>query len=173
MASQFPPLIVMGVSGSGKSTIGAALGRQLNMRFIDADDLHPLENKVKMASGHALNDDDRKPWLEIIAARIGAELAEGNPIIVACSSLTRSYRRILISHAPSTVFVHLRGSREVIAERQSLRDHEFMPTSLLDSQFTTLEPLSSDERGVSVEIAGTPAATVQVVRQALADNFAG
>ena len=86
MASQFPPLIVMGVSGSGKSTVGAALARELGMQFIDGDDLHPSTNKEKMAAGHALNDEDRVPWLDIIADRIGAEFAEGNPIIVACSS---------------------------------------------------------------------------------------
>lgn len=171
MASQLPPVIVMGVSGSGKSTVGAALGLELGMQFIDGDDLHPIENKAKMAAGHALNDEDRTPWLEIIAERIGAELRDGNPIIVACSSLKRSYRQILIAHAPSTVFVHLRGSRELIAERQSLRSHEFMPDSLLDSQFTTLGPFSSDERGVSVDVLGTPAETVQKIRQALADSF--
>jgi len=90
VASQFPPLVVMGVSGSGKSTVGAALGRELSMQFIDGDDLHPSANKDKMAAGHALNDDDRAPWLEIIADRIGSELAAGNPIIVACSALKLS-----------------------------------------------------------------------------------
>ncbi|MGV8859273.1 gluconokinase [Rhodoglobus sp.] len=173
MASQFPPLIVMGVSGSGKSTVGAALGQALGMQFIDGDDLHPRANKEKMAAGHALNDEDRAPWLEIIADRIGAELAEGNPIIVACSSLKRSYRTLLTAYAPSTVFVHLSGDREVIAERQSHRNHEYMPNSLLDSQFSTLEPLQDDERGVLVDLTKTPDEIVRSIKKDLTDRYVG
>lgn len=173
MTSQFPPLVVMGVSGSGKSTVGAALGEALGMQFIDGDDLHPTANKEKMAAGHALNDEDRAPWLEIIADRIGAELADGNPIIVACSSLKRSYRTILVAHAPSTVFVHLNGSREVIAERQSHRNHEYMPNSLLSSQFDTLEPLQADERGVLVDLTQTPDDIVRSITKDLTDNYVG
>lgn len=151
-----PPLIVMGVSGSGKSTIGSMLGEHLGVEFIDGDDLHPRANKEKMAAGHPLNDEDRAPWLEIIADRIGSELADGHPIVVACSSLKRKYRDILIQHAPETVFVHLVGTREVIAERQSHRNHEYMPNSLLDSQFATLEPLADDERHIDVDLTKTP-----------------
>jgi len=163
MPTTHPPLIVMGVSGSGKSTIGAALGEALDMEFIDGDDLHPRANKEKMAAGHALNDEDRAPWLEIIAERIGAELAEGKAIVVACSALKRRYRTQLVSHAPSTVFIHLAGGHDLIAIRQANRTHEYMPPSLLDSQFAILEPLEDDERGFVVDTGQTPDEIVQTV----------
>lgn len=159
------PLIVMGVSGSGKSTVGQALADYFGIEFIDGDDLHPRANKEKMAAGHALNDEDRAPWLEIIADRIGAELADGKPIVVACSALKSKYRAVLASHAPSTVFVHLVGTRELIAQRQSHRNHEYMPNSLLDSQFATLEDLSDAERGIEVSIDQKPE---EIVRDAAA-----
>lgn len=171
VVATYPPLIVMGVSGSGKSTIGRALGEALDMPFIDGDDLHPRANKEKMAAGHPLNDEDRAPWLEIIADRIGADLAEGVPIIVACSALKRSYRTLLIAHAPNTVFVHLSGTRELIAERQSHRNHEYMPNSLLDSQFATLEPLGDDERAIVVDLSQTPDQMVRYVTTTLDENF--
>jgi gluconokinase len=142
------------------------------MPFIDGDDLHPLANKEKMAAGHALTDDDRAPWLAIIAERIGAELEQGNPIIVACSALKRSYRNLLIADAPSTVFVHLQGGRGLIAQRVSDRQHEFMPTSLLDSQLDALEPLQPDERGVLVDLAETPDEIVRAVEEGLAARYA-
>lgn len=169
MSASYPPLIVMGVSGSGKSTIGLALATELGMEFIDGDDLHPRANKAKMAAGHPLDDEDRAPWLEIIAERIGAELAEGKPIVVACSALKRRYRQQLISYAPSVVFVHLEGQRDIVAERQAHRDHEYMPNSLLDSQYATLEPLESDERSIIVDLAQTPAEMVRFVESKLAD----
>src|SRR5690606_26673791 len=110
---------------------------------------------------------DRAPWLEIIADRIGADLADGMPIIVACSALKRSYRALLVSHAPNTVFVHLSGSREVIAERQSHRNHEYMPNSLLDSQFATLEPLADDENGIVVDLSQTPDQMIRFITETL------
>ena len=171
MAANYPPLIVMGVSGSGKSTIGALLAQLLGLEFIDGDDLHPRANKEKMAAGHPLNDEDRAPWLEIIAERIGAELADGHPIVVACSSLKRRYRTQLIAHAPSTVFVHLSGQRGIVAERQSHRNHEYMPNSLLDSQFATLEPLEDDERGIAVDLSQTPDEIVRFITQQLDERF--
>jgi gluconokinase len=147
-----PPLIVMGVSGSGKSTIGQRLADAMGREFVDGDTLHPAANKQKMASGTPLTDEDRAPWLEVIAERIGHDLAEGNPIVVACSALKRAYRRVLIADAPSTVFVHLSGERGIVAERQAHRTHEYMPNSLLDSQYETLEPLEEDERGIVVDL---------------------
>lgn len=164
-----PPLIVMGVSGSGKSTIGAALADAFGIEFIDGDDLHPSANKAKMAAGQPLDDEDRAPWLEIIALRIGAEFAAGAPIVVACSALKRRYRDQLTAHAPETVFVHLAGSRELIAERQRGRRHEYMPNSLLASQFGTLEPLGADERGIVIDVSRDPAAIVDDVRRRLAE----
>jgi gluconokinase len=169
MTSSYPPMIVMGVSGSGKSTIGQALATALGLDFIDGDDLHPRANKEKMAAGHPLNDEDRAPWLEIIAERIGSELADGNPIVVACSALKRRYRTQLTSHAPGTVFVHLSGQRGIVAERQSHRNHEYMPNSLLDSQYATLEPLESDERAIVVDLAQTPDEMVRFITTKLTD----
>lgn len=158
-----PPLIVMGVSGSGKSTIGQALADALGRVFVDGDDLHPLSNKRKMAEGHPLNDDDRAPWLRIIAERIGRDLEAGTPLVVACSALKRSYRTVLVAEAPSTVFVHLTGERGIVSERQAHRSHEFMPNSLLDSQYETLEPLHPDERGIVVDLRMTPEQMVAYV----------
>jgi len=161
------PLIVMGVSGSGKSTIGEALSRAFGVPFVDGDDLHPSANKRKMAAGQPLDDEDRAPWLEIIALRIGAELAEGTPIVVACSALRRRYRDQLVAHAPETVFVHLVGGAELITERQHGRVHEYMPVSLLASQFEALEPLGDGERGIEIDVRRSPAQIVDDVRAAL------
>ena len=163
MTETIPPMIVMGVSGSGKSTIGSAIAARFGLVFIDGDDLHPRANREKIAAGHPLDDEDRAPWLEIIAERIGAELAEGHPVVVACSALKRRYRDTLRAYAPSTVFVHLAGERSIIAERQSRRRHEYMPDSLLDSQFLALEPLEADERQILVALAQSPDEMVRFV----------
>jgi gluconokinase len=162
------PLIVMGVSGSGKSTIGVALGEAFGAPFVDGDDLHPAANRAKMAAGIPLDDDDRRPWLDAVAERIRSELEGGRAIVVACSALKREYRDRLAAGAPSTVFVHLEGDRELVAERQRGRDHEYMPTSLLGSQFEILEPLQPDERGIRVDVRRAPAEIVADVRRALA-----
>ncbi|WP_395242510.1 gluconokinase [Agromyces sp. MMS24-K17] len=166
------PLIVMGVSGSGKSTIGAALAAAFGVPFHDADDLHPAANKAKMAAGHPLDDDDRGPWLATVAALIGDELAAGRPVVVACSALKRRYRDRLVADAPGTVFVHLAGGRDLIADRQAGRTHEYMPASLLDSQFEAFEPLEPDERGIVVDIGLRPEALVDDVRHRLAPPVA-
>lgn len=148
-------LVVMGVSGSGKSTVGAALAQRLRVPFEDADDLHPRANIAKMAAGQPLDDADRHPWLEVIGewlavhGDVGGEGAGG---VMSCSALKRSYRDQLRAHAPDVVFVHLAGSHEVIAERQASRPGHFMPASLLASQFATLEPLEPDEPGVVVDV---------------------
>ena len=141
-------IVVMGVSGCGKSTVGKLLAEKLDAKFIDGDDLHPDENKAKMAAGIALNDEDRWPWLD----KVGESLANNERIVIACSALKRIYRERILANAAGTVFVHLAGSREILAERMASRPNHFMPLSLLDSQLATLEPLEYDEPGVVVDI---------------------
>lgn len=166
-AVQQPPMIVMGVSGSGKSTVGALLGERLGVPFIDGDDLHPAANKEKMRAGHALNDDDRRPWLEKIGRTIDEGLAEGHPTIVACSALKRAYRDLLREHAPGLVFVHLSGDADTIAARMAARSHEYMPPSLLASQLATLEPLEADEKHIIVDLRQTPGQMIDQIVAAL------
>ncbi len=142
------PIVVMGVSGSGKTVAGTRLAAALGRPFVDADDLHPVANKQKMACGIPLTDDDRWGWLDTV----GNRLAGGQPIVVACSALKRVYRDRLRGTAPDAVFVQLHGSRELLAERMGHRVHEYMPVTLLDSQLAMLEPLQEDERGVVVDV---------------------
>src|SRR6187402_119125 len=143
------PIVVMGVSGSGKSTVGAALAQRLRVPFADADDFHPEANIAKMTAGHALDDDDRRPWLDSIGEWLAAH-AEGG--VMSCSALKRTYRDQLREHCPDVDFLHLAGTPEVIGRRQASRPGHFMPASLLASQFETLEPLSADERGLSIDV---------------------
>jgi gluconokinase len=143
------PLVVMGVSGSGKSTVGAALAQRLRVPFADADDLHPPENIAKMTAGEALDDADRYPWLEAVGGWL-ADHPDGG--VMGCSALKRKYRDQLRSHVPGLQFVMLEGSRAVIERRQASRPGHFMPASLLDSQFATLEPLEPDEDGVVLDV---------------------
>ncbi|MGC4961078.1 gluconokinase [Gordonia sp. DT101] len=145
-----PPVVVMGVSGSGKSTIGAALAERLGVAFADADDLHPPSNIAKMAAGHPLGDADRWPWLDEVGAWL-ARHSDGG--VMSCSALRRGYRDRLRAHEPSTWFLHLAGSPELIARRQAGRSGHFMPSTLLTSQFETLEPLREDEAGSTVDVA--------------------
>ncbi len=150
MPDRSPLVVVMGVSGSGKSTVGAALAQRLRVPFADADDFHPPANIAKMTAGEALDDSDRRPWLEAIGEWLVAHAESGG--VMSCSALKRKYRDQLRHHATTTEFLHLHGSREVIAQRQASRPGHFMPASLLDSQFATLEPLSPDERGLVVDV---------------------
>ena len=144
-----PPIVVMGVSGSGKSTIGAALAQRLRVPFADADDFHPPANVAKMTSGQALNDEDRYPWLEAI----GDWLADhGDGGVMSCSALKRKYRDQLRNHCAQVQFLHLSGTPDVIGRRQASRPGHFMPASLLASQFETLEPLEPDEHGVVIDV---------------------
>ncbi|SDE01518.1 gluconokinase [Nocardioides lianchengensis] len=140
----------MGVSGSGKSTVGAAIAQRLRVPFADADDLHPEANIAKMSRGEPLDDHDRYPWLETVGGWL-AEHAEGG--VMSCSALKRKYRDQLRHHAPGVEFVLLTGSREVIERRQAARPGHFMPASLLTSQLATLEPLEPDEGGVVLDVA--------------------
>ncbi len=138
----------MGVSGSGKSTVGAALAQRLAVPFVDADVLHPPVNIAKMAAGEPLNDDDRYPWLE----RVGEWLAgHRNGGVASCSALKRKYRDQLRAHCPRVEFLYLTGSPELIAGRLAARSGHFMPATLLRSQFDALEPLGADEAGVTVD----------------------
>jgi gluconokinase len=141
---------VMGVSGSGKTTVGAALAQRLRVPFEDADDLHPPANVAKMSAGIPLDDADRLPWLRAVGAWLEAHASGGG--VTSCSALRRSYRDILREAAPEQVFIHLAGDREVIARRVAGRPGHFMPAALVDSQFATLEPLGADERGVTLDI---------------------
>lgn len=143
------PIVVMGVSGSGKSTVGAALAQRLRVPFADADDFHPPANIEKMSAGHALDDDDRYPWLEAIGDWL-AKHGEGG--VMSCSALKRRYRDQLRSHCPDVEFLHLSGTVEVIGKRQASRPGHFMPASLLKSQFETLEPLGADENGLVIDV---------------------
>ena len=152
-------VVLMGVSGSGKSTVGKALARRLGWEFIEADDFHPAANVEKMRGGAPLTDDDRRPWLEAIGLWLAGQDVEGG--VIGCSALKRKYRDQLRHHAPRAVFLHLDGSRDVIARRQASRPGHFMPTSLLTSQFATLERLAPDEAGVVIDVDQSVDAIVQ------------
>ena len=156
-------IIVMGVSGCGKTTIGDLVARELGVPFLDGDSLHPVENVAKMAAGTPLTDEDRWPWL----ATVGTELANAGDggLVLACSALRRSYRDAIRQQAPDTLFLHLHGSKEVLRARTEGRSGHFMPPALLESQLATLESLEADEAGVVVDIA---APVTQVVTEALA-----
>lgn len=155
-----PPVVVMGVSGSGKSTVGAALAARLGVPFVDGDDLHPAANVERMRAGEPLTDEDRRPWLDAVGAWLAAHPDGG---VTACSALRRSYRDRLRAHAPGVRFVHLDGDPELVARRQAARRGHFMPTSLQASQQATLEPLDRDEPGVRVDVALPPDALVERV----------
>jgi gluconokinase len=149
--STTPPLVtVMGVSGSGKTTVGAALAQRLRVPFADGDDFHPRANITKMAAGTPLTDTDRLPWLRALAAWLAAH--DGTGGVLSCSALRRGYRDLLRSGAARTTFVHLDGLPEVVARRVEGRPGHFMPASLVESQFATLEPLAADERGITVDL---------------------
>jgi len=153
-------VIVMGVSGCGKSTIGALLAQKLGAEFLDADEYHPPENVARMASGVPLTDADRGPWLE----RLNAELRMRQHAVLACSALKESYRGAL-AEGIDCRFVHLRGSIELIRSRMTRRQHRYMPAALLESQFAALEPPA---RAIEVDIAEAPAECVEAIAAALA-----
>jgi gluconokinase len=149
-------VVVMGVSGSGKSTVGELLADRLGVPFLDADEYHPAANVEKMAAGVALTDEDRWPWLQNLNTRLRQEKAA----VLACSALKESYRRALSSALADYRFVHLRGSIELIRARLKERQHRYMPASLLDSQFATLEPPA---RAIAIDIGQPPARCVEEI----------
>ncbi|WP_342018405.1 gluconokinase [Devosia chinhatensis] len=159
----------MGVSSSGKSTVGAALGRALHAPFLDGDRYHPEANVEKMRNGIALTDEDRWPWLEALTAALKEAAQKKGVAVGACSALKKAYRDFITEKAGEAVlFVYLDGSRDVIAERMARRNHEYMPTSLLDSQFATLEkPDPTTENVLNVPVTDSPEKIVRTVTGAL------
>jgi gluconokinase len=160
-------IIVMGVSGSGKSTIAAALADRLRFSYRDGDEFHPRANIEKMRAGTALTDDDRKPWLAAIADAIDRAATTETPLVVACSALKRAYRDVLVHGRADVRLVYLQGTPSLIAERLSARHGHFMPASLLASQFATLEEPGADEPAVTVSIDASVDAIVDQIVQRL------
>lgn len=160
-------LVIMGVSGVGKTTIARLLAERLDLTFAEADDFHPPDNIAKMSDGVALTDADRQPWLEAIRDWIDAHAAAGNTSIVTCSALKHRYRQVLRQASARVRFVYLHGTPELLAARIGERGGHFMPPSLLKSQLDALEPLHDDEDGVTVDVSGTPAEVTAKVVSAL------
>ncbi|MDQ0736692.1 gluconokinase [Arthrobacter agilis] len=156
-------VIVMGISGSGKTTIATRLAEQLGWIFAEADDFHPAANIARMSSGTPLTDEDRRPWLESLRDWMTAQARAGRSTVVTCSALRRSYRDVLTQAEGSVRFVHLLGDTGLILERMKTRSGHFMPESLLPSQVSTLEPLQPDEQGIRIENTGTPDAVTAAV----------
>ena len=159
-------LIVMGVSGSGKSTVAELLGKRLGWRFEDGDSFHPASNVAKTKAGHPLTDEDRWPWLNAIADEIARVCGRGEQIIIACSALKHTDRDVLLRGRDDVRFVFLKGTQELIADRLSQRKGHFMPPGLLTSQFNTLEPPEAGEHVITASIDESVEAIVDgIVRQ--------
>jgi gluconokinase len=163
-------LVLMGVSGVGKSSVADELVARTGWVFVEGDDLHPEANRAKMSAGHPLDDADRWPWLRRIAEWIGEQEAAGRDAVVTCSALRRSYRNLLRDGHPSVRFVHLLASRELLQTRVDARRGHYMPPSLLASQLATLEPLAADEPGVDVDTAGDPATIAERTLQRIGEQ---
>lgn len=161
-------LVVMGVSGSGKTTIGSLLAAHLKWRYADGDAFHSPQNIAKMHAGVSLDDEDRAPWLAAVAAQIDRWRSDGASGVIACSALKRRYRAVLIGARPDVRLVYLKVSRELLAQRLAHRQDHFMPASLLDEQLATLEEPGADERPITVDAAAPPALIVERIAAALA-----
>ncbi|MFI6550047.1 gluconokinase [Streptomyces prunicolor] len=159
-------VVVMGVAGTGKTTIGPLLAARLGVPYAEGDDFHPQANIAKMSAGVPLTDEDRWPWLDAIGDWAHGRAGLGG--VVSSSALKRSYRDRLRAAAPGVVFVHLTGDRTLIEDRMAHRHGHFMPTALLDSQFATLQPLEADEAGVAVDVTGSPEQITERATAALA-----
>jgi carbohydrate kinase (thermoresistant glucokinase family) len=160
-------IVVMGVTGCGKSTVGRLLAERLGGSFAEGDAYHPPANVAKMARGEPLTDDDRGPWLDALAADIGRWLGAGETAVVGCSALKRAYRERLHGGREAVCFVHLTGDPALIRERMSARQGHYMPVSLLPSQLATLEPPAAGEGAIVVDVAGTPESIVEEVLRRL------
>jgi carbohydrate kinase (thermoresistant glucokinase family) len=164
---QAPLTLLMGVSGSGKTAVGRPLAARLGLVFLDADDLHPPANVAKMRAGTPLTDADRDPWLQAVAAELERATTATRGIIIACSALKRAYRDRLRAAAPSLRVIHLTARSDVIRRRLDARTGHFMPATLLDSQFATLEPPGPDERPIVVDVTPPVDAVVDEIVAAL------
>jgi gluconokinase len=162
--------VVMGVSGSGKTTIAKRVAEREGWRLVEGDDFHPPANVAKMHAGIPLTDEDRWPWLRAIAQEIDAIRARGESAVVTSSALRRAYRDILIDARPDVALVYLKGSHDLIAKRLAARTGHFMPPTLLDSQFATLEEPSADEHPIVVSIAPSPDEIVDDVMKKLKER---
>jgi carbohydrate kinase (thermoresistant glucokinase family) len=162
--------VVMGVSGSGKTTIAALVAHALGCQFQEGDDLHPRANVEKMRRGTPLTDDDRRPWLEKIAQEIDGWRARGEGGVLTCSALKRAYRDLIIGDRKDVSLVYLRGSYDLIHDRMAARHEHFMPVALLDSQFKTLEEPTPDEHPIIVDIGRRPAEVAAAVVAALKER---
>ncbi|MGW0932985.1 gluconokinase [Streptomyces sp. NPDC002644] len=164
-----PVVVVMGVAGTGKTTVGRLLAERLEVTYAEGDEFHPPANIAKMSAGTPLDDEDRAPWLDLIGAWAHERRETGG--VVSCSALKRVYRDRLRAAAPGLFFVHLSGERDLIERRMTARQGHFMPRSLLDSQFATLEPLAADETGVVVDLSGTPDEIAATAETALRESL--
>lgn len=160
-------VVVMGVSGSGKSTVAAGLVERLGWEFAEGDDFHPPENVAKMSAGQPLDDGDRWPWLRLLADWIGQHERDGRSVVLTCSALKHTYRELLRDGHPSVWFAHVTADPDLLRERVGGRTGHYMPVSLLESQLAALEPLRDDEPGASVSGAGAPETVVDEVLAAL------
>ncbi len=158
-------LVLMGVSGSGKSTVAGLLAGRLSWDLEEGDDLHPAANVAKMAAGHPLTDDDRWPWLESVAGWIHRQLQSGRSGVITCSALKRRYRDRL--RAPGVTFVYLKGPRDALAQRLTKRQGHYMPSSLLDSQLADLEPPGPDEDSLAIDSGASAADQADRIIEAL------
>ncbi len=163
MSESAQHLVIMGVSGSGKSTVAEMLAQRLGWTFSEADEFHPQSNIDKMTAGTPLNDEDRKPWLEAMRDWMAQMASDNINTVVTCSALKHSYRDTLRQATGTVYFIHLHGSEELLSQRMTTRSGHFMPPSLLPSQLETLEMLGDDEAGLTIDIANAPAEIVDKV----------
>ena len=166
-------LVVMGVSGSGKSTVAGLLAGRTGCVLAEGDDFHPASSVARMAAGCPLDDPLRAPWLAAIASWLTERAAHGECGVVSCSALTRAYRDVLRGAGPDVWMVHLAGPRELVAQRLAARRGHFMPPELLDSQYAALEPLAADEPGITVDLAATPDQITEEILHRLFPHSAG